>query len=143
MSLKYNYMDKESPSLTEDSTFPENDEAKGLPHASKKKRKLESEDEVEAREIKRISEDLSSVHDIPMRISCELGRAELSVRQLLSIDKGTTIDLEKLAGEPLEVLINQRTVARGEVVVINDKYGIRLTDIIDPSENGERSKISK
>jgi len=99
--------------------------------------------EKEAREIERIAKDLSFVHDLPMTVSCELGRAELTIRELLRVDKGTTIDLEKLAGEPLEVKVNDRIAARGEVVVINDKYGIRLTDIIDPSESGEKSKVSK
>lgn len=74
--------------------------------------------------------DLDFVLDIPLRVSCELGRSKILVQDLLKLHKGSVIELNKLAGDPLEVLINDRVVARGEVIVMNEKFGIRLTDIV-------------
>ena len=76
---------------------------------------------------------LEFLHDVPLKISVELGRTELKLNDLLMLDKGSTIELAKSAGEPLEFLISGRVAAKGEIVVINEKYGIRLTDIIDPN----------
>jgi flagellar motor switch protein FliN/FliY len=75
--------------------------------------------------------------DVPMNISAELGQTELTIKDLLQLTVSSVIELNKLAGEPLEFLINDRTVARGEVIVVNDKYGIRLTDIVGNDE-GEK-----
>jgi flagellar motor switch protein FliN/FliY len=72
--------------------------------------------------------------DIPLRISVELGRAKLLVQDLLKLHKGSVIELTKLAGEPLEVLVNDRVVARGEVIVVNEKFGVRLTDIVSHAQ---------
>lgn len=78
--------------------------------------------------------NLDFILDIPLEISVELGRSKVLISELLQLGQGSVIELNKLAGEPLEVLINQKLVARGEVVVVNEKFGVRLTDIISPME---------
>ena len=78
--------------------------------------------------------NLDFILDIPLRVSVELGRAKILVQDLLKLHKGSVMELNKLAGEPLEVLVNNRVVARGEVIVINEKFGIRLTDIVNHAE---------
>ena len=78
--------------------------------------------------------DLDLVLDIPLEVSVELGRAHLLVNELLQLGQGSVIELTKLAGEPMEILVNGKLVARGEVVVVNEKFGVRLTDIISPIE---------
>ncbi len=72
--------------------------------------------------------------DIPLDISVELGRSRMSIQELLSLGPGSVIELDKLAGEPLDVMVNGRLVARGEAVVVNDKFGVRITDIVSPAE---------
>jgi flagellar motor switch protein FliN/FliY len=84
--------------------------------------------------IQKEAPDLNFILDIPLEVSVELGRAKIQISDLLQLGQGSVIELTKLAGEPLEILINQKLVARGEVVVINEKFGIRLTDIISPAE---------
>lgn len=81
--------------------------------------------------------------DVPLNVTVELGRSEIILRELLQIGQGSVLELDKLAGEPLEVLVNERLVSKGEVVVVNEKYGIRLTDIIDPLESSADSKPSR
>ncbi len=78
--------------------------------------------------------DLEFILDIPLSVSAELGRSKLLINDLLQLGQGSVIELDKLAGEPLEILVNGKLVARGEAVVINEKYGVRLTDIISPME---------
>lgn len=78
--------------------------------------------------------------DIPLRVSVELGRTSVVIKNLLQLGQGSVLELDKLAGEPLEVLVNGKLVARGEVVVVNEKFGIRLTDIITPIERIETLK---
>jgi len=78
--------------------------------------------------------NLDFILDIPLRVSVELGRTKILVQDLLKLHKGSVMELNKLAGEPLEVLVNNRVVARGEVIVINEKFGIRLTDIVNHAE---------
>ncbi len=80
------------------------------------------------------SENMDMVLDIPLRVSVELGRAKVLVADLLSLHKGSVIELNKVAGETLEVLVNDRVLARGEVVVVNEKFGIRLTDIVSHAQ---------
>lgn len=77
---------------------------------------------------------LEFILDIPLEVSVELGRTKVSISELLQLGQGSVIELNKLAGEPLEILVNQKLIARGEVVVVNDKFGIRLTDIISPTD---------
>ena len=84
--------------------------------------------------------DMDFLLDIPLEISVELGRTKMLINELLHLGQGSVIELSKLAGETLEIFANQKLVARGEVVVINEKYGIRLTEIISPSERIKRLK---
>lgn len=72
--------------------------------------------------------------DIPMQVSVQLGSTRMLIRELLQLGQGSVIELEKLAGEPMEVLVNNKLVARGEVVVVNEKFGIRLTDVVSATE---------
>ena len=77
---------------------------------------------------------LDLILDIPLTVSVELGRSKMLINDLLQLGQGSVIELTKLVGEPLEVLVNQKLVARGEVVVVNEKFGVRLTDIVSPME---------
>lgn len=83
-----------------------------------------------------IPPELEFIRDIPMRVSVELGRASIVVKDLLRLYINQIVEVDKMVGEPLEIRINDQLVARGEVVVINDRFGIRLTDIINPLEQG-------
>jgi flagellar motor switch protein FliN len=76
--------------------------------------------------------------DIPLQISVEVGRSRMLVKDLLQMQEGNVIELDKLAGEPLDLYVNSKLVARGEAVLANDKFGLRLTDIISPSERIEK-----
>lgn len=78
--------------------------------------------------------DLDMILDIPVRLSMEVGNTSISIRNLLQLGQGSVIELDRLAGEPLDVLVNGTLIAHGEVVVVNDKFGIRMTDVISPSE---------
>ena len=81
---------------------------------------------------------LDAILDVPVTVSMEIGRARISIRNLLQLNQGSVLELDRLAGEPMDVLVNGTLVARGEVVVVNDKFGIRLTDIISPAERVKR-----
>ncbi len=85
-------------------------------------------------------QNLDFILDIPLKVSVELGRAQVVIKDLLQLGQGSVLELDKLAGEPLEVLVNGKLVARGEVVVVNEKFGIRLTDIMSPLERIETLK---
>ena len=85
-----------------------------------------------AASLQREGANLDFVLDIPLEVSVELGRTKMLISDLLQLGQGSVIELSKLAGEPLEILVNQKLVARGEVVVVNEKFGVRLTDIISP-----------
>jgi flagellar motor switch protein FliN/FliY len=78
--------------------------------------------------------DFDMILDIPVQLSVELGRTRISIRNLLQLAHGSVVELDALAGEPMDVLVNGTLIAQGEVVVVNDKFGIRLTDIITPAE---------
>lgn len=78
--------------------------------------------------------DLDVILDIPVTISMEVGRTAITIRNLLQLNQGSVIELDRLAGEPLDVLVNGTLIAHGEVVVVNEKFGIRMTDVISPSE---------
>lgn len=75
--------------------------------------------------------------DIPLEVTAEIGRAKLPLRELLQLNAGSVVELMKVAGEPIDVLVNGKLVARGEAVMVNDKFGVRLTDIVSPSERLE------
>ncbi|MFP4271956.1 MAG: flagellar motor switch protein FliN [Halothiobacillaceae bacterium] len=78
--------------------------------------------------------NLDVILDIPVHMSMEIGRTQINIRNLLQLNQGSIVELDRLAGEPLDVLVNGTLIARGEVVVVNEKFGIRLTDVISPAE---------
>ncbi len=85
-------------------------------------------------------QNLDFILDIPLKVTVELGRTQILIKDLLQLGQGSVLELDKLAGEPLEILVNGKLVAKGEVVVVNEKFGIRLTDIISPIERIETLK---
>ena len=85
-------------------------------------------------------QNLDFILDIPLKVSVELGRTEVLIKDLLQLGQGSVLELDKLAGEPLEILVNGKLVAKGEVGVVNEEFGIRLTDIISPVERIETLK---
>ncbi|MEP4891717.1 MAG: flagellar motor switch protein FliN [Aliiglaciecola sp.] len=104
----------------------------------------DKEAEVSVAELDELSEDapitqkekkkLDTILDIPVTISMEVGRSHISIRNLLQLNQGSVVELDRVAGEPLDVLVNGTLIAHGEVVVVNDKFGIRLTDVISQIE---------
>lgn len=82
--------------------------------------------------------NLEFIMDIPLQLTVELGRTKLLVRDVLQLNQGSVVELTKLAGEPLDVFVNSKLVARGEAVVVNDKFGIRLLDIVSPNERVDK-----
>lgn len=81
-----------------------------------------------------VNPELDVILDIPVSISMEVGRTSITIRNLLQLNQGSVIELDRLAGEPLDVLVNGTLIAHGEVVVVNEKFGIRMTDVISPAE---------
>ena len=103
----------------------------------------EAEGGAKAVELEELSDDKSSavdrrkldtILDIPVTISMEVGRSKISIRNLLQLNQGSVVELDRIAGEPLDVLVNGTLIAHGEVVVVNDKFGLRLTDVISQIE---------
>ena len=84
--------------------------------------------------------NIDLILDIPLKVTVELGRTKMVVNDLLNLGPGSVIELTKLAGEPMEVLINDKLIAKGEAVVVNEKFGVRLTDIISPTERIQQLK---
>jgi flagellar motor switch protein FliN/FliY len=82
--------------------------------------------------------DIEMIMDIPVNLTVELGRTRIPIKSILQLAQGSVVELETLAGEPMDVLVNGYLIAQGEVVVVNDKFGIRLTDIVTPSERMRR-----
>ncbi|MGO3345000.1 MAG: flagellar motor switch protein FliN [Marinomonas sp.] len=87
-----------------------------------------------------VGSDLDLIMDIPVTLSMELGNTEIAIRNLMQLTQGSVVELDRFAGEPLDVLVNGTLIAHGEVVVVNDKYGIRLTDVVSPNERIRRLK---
>ena len=87
-----------------------------------------------------VSRDIDFLLDIPVEITVQLGTSRMLIKELLQLGQGSVVELDKLAGEPMEILANSRLIARGEVVVVNEKFGVRLTDIISPSDRLTRLK---
>ena len=83
---------------------------------------------------------LDAILDIPVTITMEVGRSQISIRSLLQLNQGSVVELDRVAGEPLDVLVNGTLIAHGEVVVVNDKFGIRLTDVISQTERIKKLK---
>jgi len=82
--------------------------------------------------------DINMVLDIPVQLSVELGRTKVPIKHILQLGQGSVVELDAMAGEPMDVLVNGYLIAQGEVVVVNDKFGIRLTDVVTPSERLRR-----
>jgi len=108
----------------------------------------ESKEKAEAMSFQELEDDANSsndedinldvILDVPVTISMEIGRTQINIRNLLQLNQGSVVELDRLAGEPMDVLVNGTLVAHGEVVVVNDKFGIRLTDVISPAERVKR-----
>ncbi len=96
--------------------------------------KLVMEEQKEVPQMK----NLEFIMDIPLQLTVELGRTKLLVKDVLQLNQGSVVELTKLAGEPLDVFVNSKLVARGEAVVVNDKFGIRLLDIVSPNERVDK-----
>ncbi len=84
--------------------------------------------------------NMDAILDVPVTISMEIGRTKITIRNLLQLNQGSVVELDRLAGEPMDVLVNGTLIAQGEVVVVNEKFGLRLTDIISPTERVKRLK---
>ena len=106
--------------------------------ANVKKPPMEEFDESPSARRGNTSPDLDVILDIPVTISMEVGNTEIPIRNLLQLNQGSVIELDRLAGEPLDVLVNGTLIAHGEVVMVNEKFGIRLTDVISPAERIKR-----
>ena len=101
----------------------------------------EADSRVESKKSSASSADelnLDVILDVPVTLSMEIGRTQINIRNLLQLNQGSIVELDRFAGEPLDVLVNGTLIAHGEVVVINDKFGIRLTDVISLSERVKR-----
>ncbi len=110
----------------------ENPENEGAPEGEDAS--SETGDGAEETPEEEATSDIDFILDIPLELSVELGKSKMLVIDLLGLSQGSIVELDKLAGEPLEIFINRKLVARGEVVVVNEKFGVRLTDIITPME---------
>ncbi len=111
-------------------------EAKSKPSSKETQQGVDpvSLDELTEDEEPNTNPDLDVILDIPVSIAMEVGRTSITIRNLLQLNQGSVIELDRLAGEPLDVLVNGTLIAHGEVVVVNEKFGIRMTDVISPSE---------
>lgn len=115
---------------------------KGTPQINEE-RQVENQFDFSDLNDKKASQTASNIDfllDIPLEISIELGRTKMLINELLKLGQGSVVELEKLAGETMDIFANQRLIAKGEVVVINEKYGVRLTEIISPMERIVRLK---
>ena len=86
------------------------------------------------------SVNMDAILDVPVTLSMEIGRTRINIRNLLQLNQGSVVELDRLAGEPMDVLVNGTLIAQGEVVMVNEKFGLRLTDIISPAERVKRLK---
>ena len=111
---------------------PVEDEGAGETAVEEQEGATNQEEGGKADEVKEANLDL--ILDIPLSVTVELGRSKMLINDLLQLGQGSVVELTKLVGEPLEVLVNDKLVARGEVVVVNEKFGVRLTDIVTPME---------
>jgi len=138
-------MGDDSDERTEEDDMNWNDNEEGDSQGGALDKTEESIAETEFRSVKKNTnqsdtKNLDFLLDIPLQVTVELGRTKMQVNDLLQLGQGSVIDLNKLAGEPMEVLVNDKLMARGEVVVVNEKFGIRLTDIVSPTERVEYLK---
>jgi flagellar motor switch protein FliN/FliY len=110
---------------------------KGSTMAEVQQEKTGQESQIEKKAMKNEEDEIHNLDfilDIPLKVSVELGRTKVLVQDLLKLHKGSVIELSKIAGEPLEILVNDRVVAKGEVIVVNEKFGVRLTDIVSHAQ---------
>ena len=139
--------------MSEDDKEPQADEALADEWAAALEQQEEEEDlaadPTEVAEFQSLDEEsvsststgdvnMDAILDVPVTISMEIGRTNIAIRNLLQLNQGSVVELDRLAGEPMDVLVNGTLIAQGEVVVVNEKFGIRLTDIISPSERVKR-----
>ncbi|PCH62070.1 MAG: flagellar motor switch protein FliN [Gammaproteobacteria bacterium] len=125
-----------------DEQGPADSEAEEDPWAAALEEQADSETEAAQAPVAQLADDstpksdidLDMVLDIPVTISMEIGRTKINIRNLLQLSQGSVVELDRLAGEPMDVLVNETLIAHGEVVVVNDKFGIRLTDVISTAE---------
>ena len=110
-----------------------NSAAEGGGAESAQFQELQAESAIENGEV-----SLDAILDVPVIISMEIGRTKISIRNLLQLNQGSVVELDRLAGEPMDVLVNGTLIAQGEVVVVNDKFGVRLTDVISPADRVKR-----
>ena len=87
-----------------------------------------------------VDENLEVILDVPVTLSLEVGRTRMAIRQLLQLAEGSVVELDRAAGEPLDVFVNATMVAHGEVVIVNERYGVRLTDVVSPAERIRKLK---
>ncbi len=106
--------------------------------SAKKPKQSAGFSELKKSDIVSTPSNLDFILDIPLEVTVELGRTSMPIYDLLQLGQGSIVELNKLAGEPLEILVNQKLIARGEVVVVNEKFGIRLTDVVSPKERVEK-----
>jgi flagellar motor switch protein FliN/FliY len=140
--MEQNEIDNLTKELNSDNKGDENvtwDDVKEDMEASKKQTKTAASaanfEELQNAERKNSGAiDIDFILDIPLTVTVELGRARMLIGELLQLGQGSVVELAKFAGEPMDVFINQRLIAKGEVVVVNEKFGIRLTDIVSPAE---------
>ncbi len=95
-------------------------------------------DKTEVNDTELDRKNLDFILDIPLQVTVELGRTKLLVKDILQLNQGAVVELSKLAGEPLDIFVNSKLVARGEAVVVNEKFGVRLVDIVSPNERVEK-----
>ena len=95
-------------------------------------------DKTEGNEPELDKKNLDFILDIPLQVTVELGRTKMLVKDVLQLNQGAVVELTKMAGEPLDIFVNSKLVARGEAVVVNEKFGVRLVDIVSPNERVEK-----
>jgi flagellar motor switch protein FliN/FliY len=118
----------------QDSNQPNTEQTSTTAEAVAKPEATYAAPQLDGKETGEIKTSFEMIMDIPVTISMEVGRANLSIRKILQLTQGSVIELERLAGEPLDVMVNGTLIAHGEVVVVNEKFGIRLTDIMSQAE---------
>ena len=126
--------DEWASALEEQETTPEAEVAATTPAPeSAQFQELQADNTGTAEEV-----SLEAILDVPVTISMEIGRTQIPIRNLMQLNQGSVVELDRLAGEPMDVLVNGTLIAQGEVVVVNDKFGIRLTDVISPADRIKR-----
>ncbi len=126
--------------IGDDNTFSDEDAATQVKAPAPNQGRSAEFSELKDGGVKASPGSLDFIMDIPLEVTVELGRTTLPIYDLLQLGQGSIVELSKVAGEPLEILVNQKLIARGEVVVVNEKFGIRLTDVVSTKERIENLK---